>query len=84
MSYKPFRFSLGIGGANNVEDLTVTLKRAEAAGFDVVSGADHIGPYLAVLPKLAAAARDPCSGGGPFSRPLATFVNPGTPGRDLA
>lgn len=56
MSKKPFRFSLGIGGANNVEDLTTIVKRAEAAGFDVVSGADHIGPYLGVLPKLATAA----------------------------
>ncbi len=56
MSNQPFRFSLGIGGANNVEDLTITVKKAEAAGFDVVSGADHIGSYLAVLPKLAAAA----------------------------
>lgn len=56
MSKKPFRFSLGIGGANSVEDLTTIVKRAEAAGFDVVSGADHIGPYLGVLPKLATAA----------------------------
>jgi probable F420-dependent oxidoreductase len=50
-----FRFGLQIdAGAGS--DVVGVARRAEAAGFDVLLAADHVGPGLAPLPVLGAAA----------------------------
>ena len=57
MTDTAFRFALDIGD-NTSRDVFVNLvRRAEASGFSVVAGPDHIGSRLAaVLPMLAVAA----------------------------
>jgi probable F420-dependent oxidoreductase len=53
---RPFRFGLQLR-ASPGEDVVATARRAEAAGFDVVLLADHVGPDgLSPLPTLAAIA----------------------------
>lgn len=52
---RPFRFGLQVMGAS-AEDLRRTAVEAEAAGFDVLSSFDHLGPLWAPLSPLLAAA----------------------------
>ena len=56
MRARPFRFALTVSGVGDRSGFVDGVRRAEEAGFDVLAGADHIGPPLAVLPMLAAAA----------------------------
>jgi alkanesulfonate monooxygenase SsuD/methylene tetrahydromethanopterin reductase-like flavin-dependent oxidoreductase (luciferase family) len=52
-----FRFPLDIGDNTSRSVLVNLVRRAEASGFSVVTGPDHIGSRLAaVLPMLAVAA----------------------------
>lgn len=57
MTQTAFRFGLDIGENTSRDVLVDVVRRAEAAGFSVVTGPDHIGSRLAaVLPMLAVAA----------------------------
>jgi probable F420-dependent oxidoreductase len=53
---RPFRFGLQLS-ASPGDDVLASARRAEAAGFDVVLVADHVGPGgLSPMPTLAAIA----------------------------
>lgn len=53
MGSRPFRFGISFGGTPSRTELIESVKRAEDAGFSVVSSADHLSDRLAVLPLLA-------------------------------
>lgn len=52
MGSRPFRFGISFGGTPSRTELAESVKRAEDAGFSVVSSADHLADRLAVLPLL--------------------------------
>lgn len=52
---RPFRFGLQVMG-QSTDDLRRTAAAAEAAGFDVLSTFDHLGPHWPPLAPLLAAA----------------------------
>jgi probable F420-dependent oxidoreductase len=56
MGHRPFRFGISFGGTPTRTELVTAIKRAETAGFDIVSTADHISSRLAVMPVLSLAA----------------------------
>ena len=56
MPPRPFRFGVSIGSATDRRSLVETIRQAEDHGFHVLTGVDHIGPPLGVIPMLAAAA----------------------------
>ena len=57
MAQTAFRFGLDIGENTSRNVLVDMVRRAEASGFSVVTGPDHIGSRLAaVLPMLVVAA----------------------------
>jgi len=52
-----FRFGLDVGDNIGRHEFVEIVRRAEASGFDVVTGSDHVGSRLAaVLPMLTVAA----------------------------
>lgn len=52
-----FRFGLDVGDNIGREEFIAVVQRAEASGFSVVTGPDHVGSRLAaVLPMLSVAA----------------------------
>jgi len=57
MAPRPFRFALSLGDFHDRASLVATIRRAEEAGFHVLTGVDHIGPPLGVLPLLAMVAQ---------------------------
>jgi probable F420-dependent oxidoreductase len=80
MSDRPFRFGVHLGPP---ADLAASARRAEAAGFDIVTAADHVGhpsPFLALAVAAAVTQRVR----------LRTYVldvgfwNPGLLARDVA
>ncbi|MEN8114751.1 MAG: TIGR03621 family F420-dependent LLM class oxidoreductase [Actinomycetota bacterium] len=57
MTERGFRFGLDIGENVGRDEFVALVRRAEASGFSVVTGPDHVGSRLAaVLPMLMAAA----------------------------
>jgi probable F420-dependent oxidoreductase len=56
MPHRPFRFGVSIGSATDRRTLVETIRQAEDSGFHVLTGVDHIGPPLGVLPMLATVA----------------------------
>lgn len=57
MGHRPFRFALSFGGSPSRAELVDAIRRAEAAGFEVVASADHISSRHAVMPLLATVAQ---------------------------
>ncbi|MCA1736801.1 MAG: LLM class flavin-dependent oxidoreductase, partial [Actinobacteria bacterium] len=53
---KRFRFGISFGGTPARAELVAAIRRAEAAGFNVVCTADHISSRLSVMPLLSMAA----------------------------
>lgn len=57
MTRRAFRFGLGVSGNTGRPEFVERIRRAEASGFSVITGADHIGSHTAaVLPMLTVAA----------------------------
>ncbi|MGH8946181.1 MAG: LLM class flavin-dependent oxidoreductase, partial [Acidimicrobiia bacterium] len=56
MGHRPFRFGISLGGTSSRSQVVTAVRRAEAAGFEVVATADHISSRLAVMPLLSTAA----------------------------
>lgn len=51
-----FRFALTVGHATSRAELVEIADRAEAVGFDVLAGVDHVGGALGAIPLLATLA----------------------------
>lgn len=57
MTLRTFRFGLDVGDNFGRDEFVRLVQRADASGFSVVTGPDHVGSRLAaVLPMLAVAA----------------------------
>ncbi len=56
MPPRPFRFAVTVDGRNHAT-LTEMVRKAEDFGFDVITGVDHIGPPVGVMPLLASVAQ---------------------------